>query len=98
MKSLVVLVSMMVITFSYHVKAQSVNQLEGAWENVHGDNRMVMICSEKYFAAAVYNKNNGAFVGTCGGQYSIRDNTFVETHEFNTMDPSLIGVEKKSAI
>src|SRR5688500_17883616 len=74
------------------------DQMIGAWETVTGDQKIVMICSEKYFAAAVYNTRDNSFIGTCGGSYAVHQNTFFETHEFNTMHPERIGRELQNKV
>jgi hypothetical protein len=81
------------------LQAQSKNSnIVGAWQTISGQNKIVMICSDKYFAAAVYDSENKTFSGTCGGRYTIENNTFIEVHEFNTMKPELVGKELKNKI
>jgi hypothetical protein len=72
--------------------------LRGAWQTDTDGGRIVMICSEKYFSAAVYDMASNSFVGTCGGTYRIQDNTFVEVHEFNTLKPEFIGKEIRTPV
>jgi hypothetical protein len=89
------LVSILVLVGS-GIFAQSSKSLTGAWETTEGNSRIVMICTEKFFSAAVY--ENDKFVGTCGGAYKIENGNFVENHEFNTMKPEWIGKEMKSKV
>jgi hypothetical protein len=77
---------------------QASSELTGAWRTNTKDGEIVMICTGKYFSAAVFNPSTGAFVGTCGGTYEVSGNTFTEFHEFNTMKPELIGRETKSPL
>jgi len=72
--------------------------LVGAWQTDTEGGRIVMICSEKYFSAAVYNSTSGAYVGTCGGSYRLEGNVFVEVHEFNTLKPDFIGKEMRTLV
>lgn len=70
--------------------------LRGAWETEKDGNRITWITSEKFFAATVYNLEEKKFVGTCGGSWKVEGNTFKEVHEFNTLNPELIGKELAS--
>jgi hypothetical protein len=72
--------------------------LTGAWQRGPAENRIVWINSEKYFAAAVYNLTENKFLGTCGGTWKLEGNTFVEVHEFNTMNAEFIGKELRNEI
>jgi hypothetical protein len=76
--------------------AQVPTGIVGAWRTQNEKGEIVMICSEKYFSAAVY--SNNAFAGTCGGSYRIEGNTFIEVHEFNTMKPEMIGKEMRTPV
>ena len=76
-------------------QAQSLN---GAWQSGHDENHITMIVTDRYFSAAVYNKNNNTYLGTRGGSWRIANNQFIEVHEFNTMKPEWIGTELKSEI
>jgi len=72
--------------------------LIGAWETGPEENRITWICSDKYFAASVYNLKDKKFIGTCGGTWRVEGNTFIEVHEFNTMKPEYIGQELRNEI
>jgi hypothetical protein len=79
------------------VAAQSLN-LTGAWQSGPEEKRIVMIVAGNFFSAAVYNKKDNTYIGTCGGTWRIEKNQFIETHEFNTMKPEWIGTEQKSEV
>ena len=74
------------------------SSLTGAWESKMGNNTVVMICTDKLFAAAVYQTSDHAFIGTCGGTFEITDGRFVEVHEFNTMKPEFIGRKMETPV
>jgi hypothetical protein len=76
-------------------RAQSLN---GSWESGLDENHITMIVTDRYFSAAVYNKKNNTYLGTCGGSWRVEKNQFIEVHEFNTMKPEWIGAELKSEI
>lgn len=95
MKSFLFLLLLLGCTLS--TKAQSLD-LTGAWESGPEENRITMILAGRYFAAAVYNKKNNTYIGTCGGTWRIEKNQFIEVHEFNTMKPEMIGIEQKSEV
>jgi hypothetical protein len=65
--------------------------LVGAWETQSGQDKIVGICSEKFFSAAVYRDKN--FIGTYGGSYSVANNAFVGKFEFHTIQPELVGTD-----
>jgi hypothetical protein len=95
MKAVLICFIMLMPLHAQRALAQQ-NPYIGAWEISKEGNRIVMICSEKYFVATVYNDKE--FSGTCGGRYSVKDDVWVETHEFNTMKPELIGKETKTSV
>ncbi len=78
-------------------QAQSL-KINGAWESGPDENHIIMIVTDRYFSAAVYNKKNNTYIGTCGGSWRMEENKFVEVHEFNTMKPEWVGTEMKSEI
>ncbi|MEK6780838.1 MAG: membrane or secreted protein [Bacteroidota bacterium] len=75
-----------------------IHTLIGAWESGPDENHITMIVAEHYFSAAVYNKKNNTYMGTCGGAWRIEKNQFLEVHEFNTMKPDWVGVEHRSEV
>jgi hypothetical protein len=78
--------------------AQSAADISGAWRTETTEGTIVMICSDGFFTAAVYDLEKKTFSGTCGGRYQIQGKQFVEVHEFNTMKPEWIGKELKSPV
>ncbi len=67
--------------------------LTGAWEAGPQNKRMVRIHSGKHFSVAVYNKQDNTFLETYGGSWRLEGNTCIETYEFHTSTPDLIGKE-----
>src|SRR5690349_21742684 len=65
----------------------------GAWKSTMGDNERTMICSEKYYAIAIYNVKDKRFVGTYGGSYRLEDDGYVITMEFHSLNPETVGNE-----
>ncbi|HYC86348.1 MAG TPA: membrane or secreted protein [Chryseosolibacter sp.] len=88
---------LIILVISFPVLAQK-TALTGAWQCQTDSGRVVMICSEKFFAAAVYDDKTKTFTGTCGGAYRVEGNSFVEVHEFNTLKPDMIGREIRTPI
>lgn len=86
-------------------QGQSID-LKGAWETGVLENQTVlpytteitMICSEKYFAVAIYDIKNKKFVGTHGGSYRVEGNEFIAVIEFHSMNPELVGKELRNQI
>lgn len=57
-----------------------------------------MIVAGKFFSVAVYNIQDKTYTGTYGGTWHVKNDQFIETHEFNTLKPELIGVEQKTGV
>jgi hypothetical protein len=74
------------------------DKLLGAWQSGTDDELTVWISADKYFSAAVYNRKDNTFLGTCGGTWRIDGNELVEVHEFNTIKADLVGQELRSKI
>jgi hypothetical protein len=68
------------------------SDLVGAWQS--GSNEiMTKIVSEQNFAVGTYNLKEKKFVSTTGGRWSIKGNDLIETIEFHSNKPELIGKE-----
>jgi hypothetical protein len=78
-----------------HGQTAAVN-LKGAWQTEGGAVYATMICSEKYFAVAIYDQTSKKFIGTHRGSYRIDKNVFVAAIEFHSMNAELIGKELRS--
>lgn len=74
------------------VKAQKTD-LSGSWTTeANGINHLLLI-SGSYFSHTLYGKEDGAFIMTMGGQYSTNDYGQTKaTIEFNSQDPSMVGM------
>jgi len=75
-------------------------ELEGAWLLIHkngkeiANRKVVKIYQDGYFTYGSKEINTNKFLSAAGGNYSLNDSTYIEIHDFNTMDSSTIG--KKS--
>lgn len=74
----------------------NVNQFQGAWETGGETKKSTRIFSEKYFSVAVYNAKDKQFISTAGGSWRIEGKELVETFEFNTENPALVGKEVRT--
>jgi hypothetical protein len=81
---------------SFSLFAQA--DLTGAWQSGLEENRSTMIIAGKFFSVAEYNTKEKTYTSTYGGQWRLEKNQFIETQEFNTMKPELIGVEQRTEI
>lgn len=79
-----------------HAQTLNTEHLVGAWKKGSPENTIVWIVTDKYFAATVYDTKANKYIGTCGGKWWLDGNTFVELHEFNTLQPEYIGKELRS--
>jgi hypothetical protein len=94
MKPIVIL---SILFCSLSLSAQS-PELTGAWQGGPEENRHTMIVAGKFFSVGVYNLKNKTYTGSYGGQWRVEKNQFIETQEFNTIKPDLIGTELKSEV
>ena len=76
---------------------QSGPTLVGAWQAGSPEQQTVLICTDKYFSAAIYDLKNKKFIGTYGGSYELRDNGYVATMEFHSINPELVGNEVRGS-
>ena len=67
--------------------------LIGAWQKGSPENQSTLICSEKYFAVAIYDQKNKKFIGTYGGSYALEGDQYVATMEFHSLNPEMVGNE-----
>lgn len=65
----------------------------GAWETDALNSRTTMICSEKFFAVAVYDMPGKRFIETHGGSYRLKNGEWIAFIEFHSVNPELIGKE-----
>jgi hypothetical protein len=72
-------------------KAQGVaNNLIGAWET-GSEIKMTKIYTDQIFAVTVY--KNKEFVSTAGGKWKLNGKELVETFEFHSSKPEMVGTE-----
>lgn len=69
----------------------------GAWQSGTPENETTMICSDKYFSVAIYDKKNKRFIGTYGGSYNLDGGRYVITMEFHSMNPETVENEYSGA-
>lgn len=71
--------------------------LEGSWKLTHKNGEPIVneeyikIYQDGYFSYGVKALQGNQFLGTVGGEYTLEDNTYRETLDFNTFDPAQVG-------
>lgn len=80
------------------MRAQRPLDVTGAWQSGTPAQQNTMICSEKYFAVAMYDLPNKKFIGTYGGSYRIDGDGYVSTIEFHSLTPEMIGMEYRGKL
>ena len=70
--------------------------LQGAWSTMGSDDagsevEHVITFTNGFFSEAIFEKADGKFVGTKGGEYSLSDGTIDLTFEFSTQNPEMVG-------
>ncbi|KPQ17431.1 MAG: hypothetical protein HLUCCX10_06535 [Algoriphagus marincola HL-49] len=79
-------------------QAQSI---EGAWKMTHQNGEKVMdveyikIYQDGYFAFGAKKLDDNAFVGAGGGPFELEGNTYTETLDFFTLDPTQVGTDNQ---
>jgi hypothetical protein len=73
------------------LKMNSQSSLEGAWQNVSGTIKEVLVFQDGYFSYTKYDQTNKQFIETKGGAYYYANNTLQVTVEFNTTDKENVG-------
>lgn len=63
----------------------------GAWRTGDTDDQTIMICSGNFFSAATCSGKKVTV--TRGGKYRIENGEWIETIEFHSVDPGLVGKE-----
>ncbi len=81
-----------------HGSSLLAQDLSGAWQSGSEENHSTMIVAGKFFSVAVYNLKDNIYTRAYGGQWHLDKNQFIETQEFNSMKPELIGVEQSAEI
>jgi hypothetical protein len=83
-----------------HVQQVNASNITGAWRMVEqrgkADNKLpaadvMKIITNKHFTIAYYDHQNKKFTGTEGGTYTVNNNIYTGTLEFNTMDSTKVG-------
>lgn len=86
-------ISMALLLFIPVAKAQlKVSDFIGAWQT-GTEMQMTKIVAEQNFAVATYNFKDKQFVSTFGGRWKIDGKNLIETIEFHSANPDLIGKE-----
>src|SRR5688572_18761438 len=82
-----------IMSLNQHVSAQLKSaDLTGSWET--GDHvKKTKIYTAQHFAVATYDLKEKKFISTAGGKWKVNGSTIVETYEFHTDHPDLIGKE-----
>jgi hypothetical protein len=57
---------------------------------------LTKIYSDKYFAVAIYSKKSKTFEATAGGSWSTDGTDLIETFEFNSAKPELVGTSMRT--
>jgi len=71
--------------------------LTGAWET-GTDVKTTRIYTEQCFAVTVYNIKDKQFISTAGGRWRLNGKEIVETFEFNSAKPDMVGTEVSTPV
>lgn len=81
------------LTLGNAIAQSGASTLVGAWQAGTPEQQTVLICTDKYFSAAIYDLKNKRFIGTYGGSYQQSNSGYQATIEFHSMNPELVGNE-----
>lgn len=97
MKNVLVLIAALFVVSLLSVSSSAAQgnkaSIVGAWQSGTPENETTMICSDKYFSAAIYDKTNKRFIGTYGGSYNLDGDRYIITMEFHSLNPEMVGNE-----
>ena len=93
MKTLIIILSCLAL-ISANVDAPTV---EGAWsyQDKKGQTTVVIL-SDGHYSITTYDLQQKLFGTTLGGKYRVDGDKIIETIEFNTANPELVGTERSS--
>lgn len=91
-KTLMLMMMFMTGNASVSLAQVKPSDLTGAWET-GTDVKMTRIYTDQFFAVTVYNVKDKQFISTAGGRWRPNGNDIVETFEFNSAKPELVGTE-----
>jgi hypothetical protein len=74
------------------------SDITGAWETGINDIKTTRIYTDQFFAVSVYNVRDKQFISTAGGRWKFDGKDMIETFEFHTAKPELIGQQVAKAI
>lgn len=83
--------------FSALTGASAQTSLTGSWEH-RMETFQTRIYAGNYFAESDYNLDGKLFIGTYGGTYELKGDTIIETIEFDSRRPELIGTQQKKSL
>lgn len=76
----------------------SAQTLNGAWKMTHqngnevNDVEYIKILQDNYFAFGAVQHSDNHFIAAGGGPYSLDAGTYIETLDFFTLDPTVVGI------
>src|SRR5688500_8264672 len=91
LKTLVIMMVFMTGVTASSAQMKTSN-LTGAWET-GTDVKITRIYTAQFFAVTVYNVKDKQFISTAGGRWRLNGNEIVETFEFNSAKPDIVGTE-----
>lgn len=92
-------ITLLATLLSLQATAQSKpSPLTGSWESGADGIKMTKIYTDQFFAVAIYNVDGKQFIATAGGRWQLDGNNLVETFEFHSSHPDLIGQAVKTPV
>ncbi|WP_075350204.1 hypothetical protein [Algoriphagus marinus] len=89
--------TLMLLAFLFFSTLVGAQDLEGAWKMTHQNGKEVTeieyikIYQDDYFAFGAKQISDNHFIGAGGGPYSLDSDQYIETLDFFTINPQLIG-------
>jgi hypothetical protein len=94
-----ILLFAMLMGFTATISAQD---LTGTWEREapFGDKNItyVMLFSGSFFSWTAYYSEDGKFIATKGGEYTVENDQLIYKYEFDTADSNMVGMSEKHPI
>lgn len=95
-KTLILMVVFAVTVIASTAQIKS-SDLTGAWET-GADVKMTRIYTDRFFVVTTYSIKDKQFISTAGGRWKLNGKEIVETLEFNSANPEMVGTEMSMVV
>lgn len=81
-------VKVVILLFSGFLQSQN---LTGAWESISGEEKTILVFTDKFWTQTTYGSKSGEFILTLGGSWNSKNEAIQIHFEFHSSDASKVG-------